>query len=172
MKMEENMKKGKGERFKRVLLAIGIAIILSAFAGFFALELSNRMAPGKLEDCWRGCEEAQDLYSECTDQSTITECQSEYSAWRDCNDECLKILKPKLKIFAITTIIMGVIAIIVGVFLGGMSAVSGGLIGGGIISLLEGIMAYWSQFEGWLRVIILAGVLGLLIVIGIKKLKD
>tara|TARA_Y100000310_G_C20047251_1_gene518878 strand:- start:150 stop:533 length:384 start_codon:yes stop_codon:yes gene_type:complete len=64
--------------------------------------------------------------------------------------------------------ISGIIGIVIGAFIK-VEGVGAGLIGGGILSVLYGVIRYWEYAENIIRVIILGVVLGVLIWIGFKK---
>jgi len=65
--------------------------------------------------------------------------------------------------------ISGLIAIVVGGYFVNNESVGSGLIGGGVITILYGLIRYWEYAENILRVVILALILGVLIWVGIKK---
>lgn len=64
--------------------------------------------------------------------------------------------------------ISGIMGIILGFFIR-IESVGIGLIGGGILSILYGIIRYWDYAENALRVIVLGLALGVLVWIGFKK---
>jgi hypothetical protein len=68
--------------------------------------------------------------------------------------------------------VLGVLSIVVGAFTTNIQVISLGLSFGGILSIVIGSIRYWSNMQDWLRVIVLALALVVLIWIGIKKLKD
>jgi hypothetical protein len=65
-----------------------------------------------------------------------------------------------------------VISIILGFFLTAVSAVSSGLLFGGLISIFIGNIRYWSSMNEYLRIVVLAVALAALIWIGYRRLKD
>ena len=72
----------------------------------------------------------------------------------------------------ITLVVLGIIAIGIGLFVAMSSAVSIGLSLGGVLSLVIAAIRYWSAAENVLRVVILALALVALIWLGLKKFKD
>lgn len=64
--------------------------------------------------------------------------------------------------------ISGIVGIIIGVLIT-VESVGAGLIGGGILSLLYGIIVYWNFAENLLRVLILGIALGVLVWLGYNK---
>ena len=68
------------------------------------------------------------------------------------------------------TLPLGAIILIAGIFVS-VPSVSAGLMGGGILTMLYGLLQYWDELGDILRFIILGIILCALIWIGIKKLK-
>ena len=52
------------------------------------------------------------------------------------------------------------------------NAASGGLIGGGIISLIIAVLSYWSNINELARVFLIGILAVALIILALKKLKD
>jgi hypothetical protein len=75
------------------------------------------------------------------------------------------------KAFALS-MILGVIAIIVGVLPLGSSIVSSGLSFGGVLALIIGSGSYWSEAGNWLRLAIAIIALVVLVYIGLKRFRD
>jgi hypothetical protein len=69
-------------------------------------------------------------------------------------------------------VILGVISLVAGFFISGSAAVSLGLSLGGVLALVIGSVRYWSDMNDYLRVAVLAVALVILVIIGIKKVKD
>jgi len=72
----------------------------------------------------------------------------------------------------IVLVIFGVIAVVVGVYLSAISAVSLGLSFGGVVSFIIGSIRYWSDMQDWVRVAVLALALVALIWVAVKKIKE
>ncbi len=70
----------------------------------------------------------------------------------------------------IIALIAGLVILIGGMFVPA-SAVSAGLMGGGLLTLFIGIMQYWDEIANVVRLLILGIALAILIWVGIKKLK-
>ncbi len=66
----------------------------------------------------------------------------------------------------------GAIALLLGFFVPGSTAVSLGFSWGGVLSLVIGSIRYWSDMNEYLRFVLLLLVLCVLVWLGIKKLKD
>ena len=71
----------------------------------------------------------------------------------------------------IVLVILGLASLLIGFWITA-PAVSIGISLGGILSLIIGSIRYWSEMQDYLRVILLALALILLIWIGVKKLKE
>ncbi len=63
----------------------------------------------------------------------------------------------------------GILAIIVGVF-SPIQAIGTGLMFGGIFTLTEGYMCYWSELQDWMRFLSLLTAFIVLIIVGYRKL--
>ena len=72
----------------------------------------------------------------------------------------------------IILIVLGVLSIVLGFVFAGLSAVSIGLSLGGVLSLIIGSMRYWSDMNDIVRVLVLAGALGVLIWLAVKKIRE
>jgi hypothetical protein len=180
------------ERFKKVLLAIGILLALAFFTGFFAWQIADTFTPMPIvKDCYSSeCANYQIAFSSCYSKCdpnnpacAQSNCSTSQVQLQNCTTSCennnaqlrTKIdqqTKQHRLIFAIITLIIGAVSIIGGILIVGYGAVSGGLIGGGIVCTLEAIVAYWTWMGGWFRVFTLFILLVVLILVGIRKLKD
>lgn len=86
-----------------------------------------------------------------------------------CREEFQKVNeKYNRNVFIIATGI-GIIALIVGFALG-MAAVSAGLMGGGVLTILYGIVRYWTDLPDYGRFIILGIILVILIWLGYRRI--
>ncbi len=72
----------------------------------------------------------------------------------------------------IVMVVLGLISIGAGFAVASTGAVSLGLSFGGLLALVIGSMRYWSDMQEYLRLIILALALAVLIWLGVKKLKE
>ncbi|MEI6494682.1 MAG: hypothetical protein WCO03_01310 [bacterium] len=94
----------------------------------------------------------------------------------DLNFTCSKNYQDALNIYNrnvfVALVILGIISLLLGFWLSEFTAVSLGLSLGGVLSLIIGSTRYWAQMSDYIRVIILAIALGVLVWLGIKKIKD
>lgn len=182
----------KPSRVLKWLLIIGLVIILNLFFNF-AIKL---VYEPPLYEAF--CPRAQ-VTIQPTSQ---TECVSKGGAWQDngyvapqkptkpdmysdnlipagycdLNFTCSKNFNAAQSLYNrnvfTALIILGILSLIAGFFLTASSAVSLGLSLGGVLSLVIGSIRYWSDMHDYLRVIILGAALIILIVFGVKKLRD
>lgn len=72
----------------------------------------------------------------------------------------------------VVLVILGVLSLVGGFFVKRSSAVSLGLSLGGVLALVVASVRYWSDMNDYLRFIVLAVALAVLVFIGVKKVKD
>ncbi|MFH1500896.1 MAG: hypothetical protein ABIE22_03025 [archaeon] len=170
-----------GKSWKSIILALAIAIILTAF--IFQVISTIYESPE-----WTDfCPESPPLYN---DEQNCTSAGGRWTAdpsmdpsipatpksvgYCDITYNCQKEFESadvahRKKVFIIA-VITGLIALIFGIILG-LQSVSLGLMGGGVITMFIGTVQYWDRLGKYLRLIILGAVLIILIWIGYKKLR-
>jgi peptidoglycan/LPS O-acetylase OafA/YrhL len=72
----------------------------------------------------------------------------------------------------VALVILGVLSLIAGFFIRKSVAVSLGLSLGGVVALVVASVRYWSDMNDYLRVAVLAVALIILVIIGLKKVRD
>jgi len=172
--------------FKRVGMFIGIAVVLGIFTGFLSFQIGDGVEQACLKettqdyicctDIPRQGEPEFKFYQKvpadkCTgvNQVIVENSFCEEAKVRAFSQEC----ENKQQTYAaLVALIVGVIAIFIGMMITQVGVVSGGLIGGGIISLIISLVIFWSRLEGWIRVVIAFVILITLIVLAWFKLKD
>jgi hypothetical protein len=96
--------------------------------------------------------------------------------WCDLNFTCNKDFKNAEALYNrngfIILIVLGVVSLIIGFVTVVAPAVSIGFSLGGVLSFIVGSIRYWSDMDDYLRVIILALALAILIWLGVKKLRE
>lgn len=96
--------------------------------------------------------------------------------WCDLYGDCQAAYSAENSVYSrnvfILLVIVGTIALVLGIFLRNVNAVANGLTFGGILSLFIGTVRYWSDMDEYIRFIILGIVLALLIILGVVKLRD
>jgi len=178
-------------KVKTIILSLVIAIVLAAFVIYliqaiypspdyedFCDEAEIRVpipenkellggtcatvAPDSRQEC---CEnKGYKTYNEETGQcegSLYAECQEQYENARD---------KYRLVVFFVA-VISGLIAVSAGILLN-LPSVSSGLMLGGTFLVFYGTAIYWSKLSNWLRALVLAVVLAILIWLAYKKLRN
>lgn len=173
-------------KIKAIILSIVIAIILSAFVIYLIQSIYSKP---KYEDY---CEERIKAIPLDENQEITQEiCEANNGKWTlqdircittpcpqgycDYNYKCNKEYetagdKYKLVVFTVA-VIAGLIAVSVGIILS-LPSVSVGLMVGGAFLMFYGTVIYWSNLTNWLRTIVLASILAILIWLGYKKLKN
>jgi len=168
LKMSKNISPTK---IKAILLALVIAIVLSAFVIYF---IQTIYSSPKYEDC---CGKIKPVLLERQENMTQTKCEANGGVWEnnycDYYSECQKQYndarnKYKLVVF-IVAVISGLAAISIGIILA-LPSVSLGLMLGGTFLTFYGTAVYWSNLTNWLRTLVLGAVLVILIWLGYRKL--
>jgi len=168
-------------KVKENILAIAIAVILVLFIGYGTSTLYE--APDRSDYCK---EEYKDIQTkeECEQEegkwtyyqeeaprplegnrtgwcNQFYECEKEYDGVRDMYERNVFII----------SLIIGIIAIILGGVVLASESVGAGVLGGGVLIVIYGTIRYWGDMSKYLRIIILGIVLFVLIWIGYKKIE-
>lgn len=151
-------KKKLASRLKHNILMIAIAIIFALFVGHGIDTFYE--APEYEDYCDRFVEPLG---------KNITEFEREQ---KDCWDEYDLVREPYERNVFIITLIIGLIAVVIGGLFMKVESVSSGIMAGGVLTLIYGTMRYWGDMHKYLRFTILTIVLIVLIWIGYKKFKD
>ena len=165
--------------WKQKLLALAIAIVTVSFI-FTAIYMvyerptyedtcNYRAMPIEIDTA----EQCQELEGEwIAFEGAPSEIKSEgyCDLYSECDKEHQTIDASFRKRVFIVALIAGLGVLIGGLFVP-ISAVSAGLMGGGLLTLFFGIIQYWDELANVLRLIILGIALAVLIYIGVKKLK-
>jgi hypothetical protein len=139
----------------KVFLAIGIAVILAIFIAY-AVSVIYKMPK---MDC---------------EPSSAEQTRGEYYESREYR-QCIADWQSEQKIWEANSVliigIIGIIAIVLGFILIHVEAVGSGILGGGIILVIYDVLRYWRALNEYLRLLILAAVLILLIYFGYRMFK-
>ncbi|QQR54461.1 hypothetical protein IPG41_04640 [Candidatus Peregrinibacteria bacterium] len=93
--------------------------------------------------------------------------------YKSCYDEYEKVSQVYNRNAFIVLTSLGVLTLFLGLFIPKIPmAVMNGFLYGGIVSVLIGTMRYWTLMEDYLRFIVSGVALLILIVVGVKRLKD
>ncbi|MEE9525974.1 MAG: hypothetical protein V3V78_05200 [Candidatus Woesearchaeota archaeon] len=151
-------------KLKHNILMIAIAIIFALFVGYGI-------------DTFYEAPEYRDYCEEYARPSPIDRTnQTEFDEFVEKNNACLDEHKEAYEVYSrnvfIITLIIGLIAVIIGGILLKVESVSSGIMAGGVLTLIYGTMRYWGDMTKYLRFSVLTIVLIVLIWIGYKKFKD
>ena len=170
-------------RINQVFLGIGIAIILALFVGYGVYSFypspkyenyCNESLSSKIIENRGDCLKVGgkwELFESPSVNGTIESkgnCDSTYS----CRKEYDKASEGYNRIVFIATLIIGVIAVLVGgLALKKVVSISSGVMGGGVLTIIYGTIRYWGNMPDKLRFFVLGIVLGILIWISYKTYK-
>jgi hypothetical protein len=168
---------------KRVLISIAIAVIFALFVGY-GIEVfhdapeRNDYCPDDIYeiDSEEACLEADGKWQTYEKEAYNSElepvpvikgnCQNP----QKCYDNFSLVNAQHDKIVFIVAIIVGILAVVVGIILR-KDAVSTGILSGGILLILYGTLRYWQHADKVLKFVLLGITLALLIWLSYKKLK-
>ena len=165
----------KLENFKKYSLAVAIMIVLALFVNvgvntFYKAPENPCFEEFREPIQFRFCEGLEgDERQECFNESQKIN-QKINEDQKKCHDEFRPIQQLYNRNVFIFLLIVGLITIFIGLYLGA-TTVSSGLILGGILNIVIGVMRYWSDMEEFLRFTILGIALIILIYVGYKKIK-
>lgn len=183
--MPKKKKQFNSSKIKAVMLSLIIAVVLFAFVAYLIQAI--KPAPEWNDFCDERVRKVAPSTNEVVDEKSCTEQGGEWTTqeircitepcpqgYCDFYSECEKEYdtardKYNLVVF-IVAIIVGLIAVSVGIMLN-LPSVSSGLMLGGTFLTIYGTARYWDNLSNWLRVIILGIALVILIWLGYKKLE-
>lgn len=186
--MEQNIGTQRKWDFRGWILGLAIIIVLNLFFSYgirvFIPDVSyeNYCKPKQVTiqpDTQDECVLAGGAWTENAypDKRTVPVVPGEIvqTGYCDLNFTCAKEYQDAFDIYQrnvfMARVVLGTLALIVGFSLVQYGAVSAGLSLGGVLSLFIATVGYWSKLGNYLQVIVLALVLGLLIWVGIKKIR-
>jgi len=177
------MKKEQISKTKTILLSIIIAIVLTGFVLYF---IQSFYISPKYEDF---CS-SKNINAIPTDENITREiCENYGGTWESsqiqdsknlngycnfyskCSEEYNDAREKYNLVIFIITLVTGIISVILGIILT-IPSVSTGLMLGGTFLTFYGTAIYWSDLSNWLKTLILGIVLGILIWLAYKKLKN
>ncbi len=174
-------------KWKKLALSLGIVIVINVF---FNVGIETFYPAPRYENF---CSESDMKMVDTNgkDLSTLESCQTEGGTWvapatggnycqmdsgvyyTQCNEAYQTALQPYQRNGFIALTVLGTLTLLVGLLAGGLPmAVANGLLYGGILSIVIGTMRYWTYMEDYLQFIVSGIALFLLILVGIKRLKD
>lgn len=171
------------EKWKKLALALSILIVLNVFFNVGVQTFYDEPTyedfcdefQSQLYDTPQSCEEAGGRwYREGAKAPPGSElriagyCDTDFTCWNDF-DASLSVYNRN--VFVVLTV-LGAAMVVLSIYLIVPSAVLSGLMYGGLVSILIGVMRYWSDMDDYLRFVVSGAILFVLIVVGIKKVKD
>lgn len=171
------------DRWKKFALSLAIVIVLNVF---FNVGIETFYPSPVYEDFCplSGVEESKTMVS-YADQVTCNEAGGQWvqpagegalgycDFYGDCWEDFDNAMMPYNRNAFVILTILGTVTLLFGLISKALPmAVSNGLLYGGVLSLLIGTMRYWDYMDDYLRFIVSGIALFLLILVGIKRLKD
>ncbi len=159
---------------KKNILIISIAVVFAFFIGY---GIETFHPSPKYEDFCREQPSSPIVTEEsCVNASGtwVPDSAEGKAGWCDmsrCQNEFQSVMQPYDRIVFIATLIIGVIAIIVGGLLLTLESVSSGIMAGGMLTIIYGTLRYWGYMPDVIRFVVLGSVLAILIWLGYKKMK-
>jgi len=172
----------KKSKAKNIILAIAIAIL---FVMFIAYAIETIYPSPKYEDyCVQRmyenktqCESLGGQWNYPNDNLNVAEGKEPipspelgYCINTKCSDDYTSKTEIYNRNIFFISLIIGIVTIIVAVLLS-LESVSSGFMAGGVLLIIYGTIRYWGSLSNWLRTLMLALALAVLVWIGYKKLK-
>jgi len=113
-----------------------------------------------------------DCYCREIDAKGTLKCEITNPDYEECRKEYNDSREKHGRTSFVVLVMLGLAAILIGGFVIKVNAVSQGIMGGGVITLLYSAMRFWGSIEDYARLIILGVTLFILIWVGYKKFKE
>ena len=178
--MPKEVKPVKKSKAKKIILAIAIAIL---FVMFIAYAIETIYPSPVYNDYCRvekqyynqtDCEQANFTWTEYPTYIPEKMAPVGVSGYCDTTSKCQKSYDDTNQVYNrnifFISLIIGIITVIIAVLLS-LESVSSGFMAGGVLLIIYGTIRYWGSLSNWLRTIMLAFALAVLVWIGYKKLK-
>ena len=186
--------KYKTSRLKKTILGIAIALVLVFFLGYsvntfyeepkhddFCKDIDYRIPVDSCEDYDHvsgeferpiPVPEGKGCYCYEIDKEGNKKCDADNPEYTKCSEEYRDVREKHGRTSFIILVVLGLVSILTGGLLLKAEAVSSGVMGGGVITLIYAAMRFWGSIQDYGRLIVLGIALVVLIWIGYKKLKD
>ena len=165
-------------KYKKLALSLAMVVVLNVFFNvgletFYPAPDYNDYCPSapmeKLYENQNACTEAGGIWQQPQAVGALGYCD----LFTKCNEEWTAANEPYNRNAFITLTGLGVATLMLGLLVGSLPmAVANGLLYGGVISILIGTIRYWTLMDDYLRFIVSGVALLLLVLVGVKKLKD
>lgn len=173
------MEKTVLNQWKKLALALAILIVVNIFFNvgvetFYEIPAYEDFCSDEVK-MDRSVQEAETMES-CLEKDGMWTVGNDFEYCEMTYDDCWAGFREELApynrnaFFILVT--LGVITLFIGMFAVMPVAVSNGLLYGGVLSIIIGTMRYWADMDGYLRFIVSGVVLAILVLVGIKKVKD
>lgn len=165
-------------KWKKLALSLSIVIVINVFFNvgietfYPAPAYDDYCSPEKTNqgyDTAESCTEAGGIWSQGSGKEAVGYCDM----YTKCSQAYNDAMQPYNRNAFIVLTALGVATLLVGLLAPTLPmAVANGLLYGGVLSILIGTMRYWSLMDDYLRFIVSGVALLLLVLVGVKRLKD
>ncbi len=165
-------------KWKKLALSLAILIVINVFFNvgldtfYPAPRYENYCSTEKMNglyDTAETCEAADGIWN----QGPVKEVVGYCDLYTKCSNEYNTAMQPYNRNAFVVLTILGVATLLGGLLVTTLPmAVANGLLYGGVLSILIGTMRYWALMDDYLRFIVSGVALFLLILVGVKRLKD
>ena len=137
---------------KKLALGFGLAIILPMMIHYGVSTFSP-------EPKWESYAKQEEFNKTATSQEKIQKEEARESARKQFEKHLYRVAVP-----------LGLVAILIGAF-SRVQSIGSGLMIGGIFSITDGYINYWSHLEDWMRFLSLLAAFVILLFVGYKKIE-
>jgi hypothetical protein len=181
--------KKHSSKARRIILSFAIAVVFAFFVGFaintfYEPPQWDRYCPSdyKQYNNESACVSVGGKWTNYTDVNTAPVPVAKGNAtinitgWCDNYFTCSQKYNDYQNVYDrnvfVICLIIGVVAIILGAFFLAVESVGSGAMGGGVLTIIYGVIRFWGQMSKYFRLIVLGLVLIVLIWIGYKKFRE
>ena len=137
---------------KKIALGFGLAII-------FPMMIHYGVSTFSLEPKFESYAKQEEFNKTATPQEKIQKVEARESAQKQFEKHLYMVAVP-----------LGLVAILIGAF-SRVQSIGSGLMIGGIFSITDGYINYWSHLEDWMRFLSLLAAFAILLIVGYKKIE-
>lgn len=166
------------KKWKKLALALALVLVINVFFNvgldtFYPAPKYETYCPTEkmntLYENAETCEAADGIWNQGPAKDAVGYCD----LYTKCNEDYTAATQPYDRNAFVILTTLGLATLLVGLLAGGLPmAVANGFLYGGLLSILIGTMRYWALMEDSLRFIVSGIALVLLIIVGVKRLKD
>jgi len=137
---------------KKIALGFGLAII-------FPMMIHYGVSTFSLEPKFESYAKQEEFNKTATPQEKIQKVEARESAQKQFEKHLYMVAVP-----------LGLVAILIGAF-SRIQSIGSGLMIGGIFSITDGYINYWSHLDDWMRFLSLLAAFAILLIVGYKKIE-